>query len=70
MGYILAALIGWALSDCLRFVTLLCNVDALRQEVDDMRWSLLQGKYDVHQIADKLGVTIEQQYGDSNNGRP
>ena len=67
MGYILAAFIGWAISDCLRFVTLLCNVDALRQEVDDMRWSLLQAKYDVHQIADKLGVTVEQQYGDGNN---
>ena len=70
IGYILAALIGWAISDCLRFVTLLCNVELLRQEGDDMRWSLLQAKYDVHQIADKLGVTIEQQYGDSNNGRP
>lgn len=52
---------GYCLSDCIRFVTLLCDVDALRNEVDDMRWDLLQAKYDVHQVADKLGVTIEQQ---------
>ena len=71
MGYILAALIGWAISDCLRFVTLLCDVDALRNEVDGMRWDLLRAKYDVHQIADKLGVTIEQQMEqmEANNDR-
>ena len=60
LGWIIGAFIGYCISDCIRFVTLLCNVDALRQEVDDMRWSLLQTKYDVHQIADKLGVTVEQ----------
>lgn len=26
-----------------------------------MRWDLLRAKYDIHQVADKLGVTIEQQ---------
>ena len=61
LGWIIGAFIGYCISDCVRFVTLLCDVDALRNEVDDMRWSLLQAKYDIHQVADKLGVTIEQQ---------
>ena len=61
LKWILGALIGYCISDCIRFVTLLCDVDALCNEVDDMRWDLLRAKYDVHQIADRLGVTIEQQ---------
>lgn len=61
LGWIIGAFIGYCISDCFRFVTLLSDVDSLRKEVDDMRWNLLQAKYDIHQVANKLGVTIEQQ---------
>lgn len=67
LGWTIGVFIGYCISDCIRFVTLLCNVGALCGEVGDMRWSLLQAKYDIHQVADKLGVTIEQQVETKND---